>query len=124
MDLKITYTGRMKILVERFAHRERMKFLCIFFCIFTFVTQGCRLEHDGEKLFREMLDRRIGYPAKELERLPHVKRMLEDGTTEYQISKDNKCKVAFIADTNGIIVSWRYLSDPKLCKTTFSIGPF
>lgn len=88
-----------------------------------FIIQGCR--DVGEDLFRSGRDAAIGRSIKDwLRAYPHEKGILEDGKIEYQFAEKNGCKWAFITDTDDIAVSWRYISDPKLCKERFSLGPF
>lgn len=94
--------------------------------VLAIASTGChsRNENGGQVLFEDGLNLQIGHPIKDMEKFPHEKKPLEDGATEYVFSEENGCSYAFIVNSEGIIESWRYVSDPSLCKRSFSFGPF
>jgi len=67
----------------------------------------------------------IGYPIKDKEKFPHKEVPLENGKKEYQFSNEKGGRWAFVVNKDGIIESWKYLSDPSLCTVGYNwFGPW
>lgn len=87
---------------------------------------GCGVDNVGEKMFRESCDFAVGWPIEGWTNEPHVVRDVGGGLgmKEYEFKRPNGCSWSFVTDSNSIVLSWRYLSDPSLCTTKFRLGPF
>jgi hypothetical protein len=77
-------------------------------------------------MFRESCDFAVGYPIEGWTNQPHV--VLEipggSGARVYTFTRPNGCSWEFVTDSNNVVISWRYLSDPSLCSENFRLGPF
>jgi hypothetical protein len=91
-------------------------------CIAVVALAGCA--DMGPKLFQRTMDRNVGYPVKDWETYPHDVNALEDGRKEYVFKEKSGCRWAFIVNKDGIVESWKYLSDPALCRRRYGLGPF
>lgn len=69
----------------------------------------------GQEIFREGRDLQVGRSIATWEKLPHSKRQLADGKSEYEFTEKSGCTWAFTVNAQGTIESWRYISDPSLC---------
>lgn len=81
------------------------------------VVYGCQSMSTGEE-FKYLMDRQIGKQiANSWYRDPDEKKQIGGGNVEYIIhSKKSACVWSFLVDeSNGIILSWRYISAPSVC---------
>jgi hypothetical protein len=93
------------------------RLLAGFAIMFGFVS-GCQSMSASEE-FEYLMDRQIGKPiANSWYRDPDEKKQIGGGKVEYIIrSKKSACVWSFLVDENkGVILSWRYISDPSVCR--------
>ena len=85
---------------------------------------GCDLKDHSEDLWKQTRDLGIGNSIEPWTRYPHSIIQLEGGFTEYVFGEQGGCQWAYIVDPEKTIVSWKYLSDPPLCRQQTKLGPF
>lgn len=96
----------------------------LFLCgaiILAIVLSGCS---GSREIFEYSVNAHVGHPIKDFEKFVHKKVTLENGKTEYIFLNESGCSYAYLVNSDGVVESWRYVSDPALCKRGVNWGLF